>query len=140
MKIGHTFWPEVQYSPFPCIHATTTYTALDYCVEETAGPFFRSIGDFLSKKWINHRMMCQEITVGRKASKLAGALRGTAGTRQPTGARRPAKGIFWDFGKKRLLRDFGGFRRTPAYLGVVLITFAKCRARANILRAPARKE
>ena len=45
-----------------------------------------------------------------------------------------------DFGEKRLLRDFGGFGRTPAYLGVVLITFAKCRARAHILSAPAGKE
>ena len=46
---------------------------------------------------------------------------------------------YWDFGKKRLLRDFGGFRHMPAYLGVVLIIFAKCRARAHILSAPARK-
>jgi hypothetical protein len=37
-------------------------------------------------------------------------------------------------------RDFGGFGGTPVYLNVVLITFAKWRARAQTVGSPARKE
>jgi hypothetical protein len=43
----------------------------------------------------------------------------------------------WNLGKKCLLRDFGGFGRTPAYLRIVFITLAKWRARAQKVGAPA---
>ena len=36
-----------------------------------------------------------------------------------------------------LLRGFGGLGRTPAYIRVILVAVAKCRARAQKVGAPA---